>query len=105
MSEINIKRETYKPKAKSTDASIWTRFMDMHSGGGAKLDYENILIHAPERRAREIFEEYFERDSNNVTCECCGEDYSVSEDTYDKHMSIISEYHSSRELLFILDVE
>ncbi len=59
---------------------MWTRFMDMHSGGNQKLDWAYIYIEAPEAAAREIFEGKFGRNPYNVTCDCCGEDYSISED-------------------------
>lgn len=59
----------------------WTHFMDMHSGGGCKTDYEHIYIQAPEEQAVKIFEEKFGRDPHNVTCNCCGSDYSISEDS------------------------
>jgi len=35
---------------------VWTRFMDMHSGGRLKEDpYQFILIEAPENEAKVIF--------------------------------------------------
>lgn len=57
----------------------WTRFMDMHSGGGQKLDWGYIYIEAPEQEAKVIFYNRFGRNPNRVTCTCCGEDYSLSE--------------------------
>ncbi len=57
----------------------FTRFMDMHSGGGCKTDYEYIYIQAPIEKAMTIFEERFGRNPDNVTCDCCGDDYSISE--------------------------
>mgnify|MGYP000151949543 FL=1 len=55
---------------------VWTQFWDMYSGGRTKIgDFERIYIEAPEERAIEVFRERFGRDPNNVTCECCGEDY------------------------------
>lgn len=57
----------------------WTRFMDMHSGGGQKLDWPYIAIQASEDEARRIFYGKFGRNPERVTCTCCGEDYSVSE--------------------------
>lgn len=59
---------------------VWTHFWDMHSGGGQKLDWGHIYIEAPEAEARGTFEKLFGRDPNHVTCNCCGEDYSVSEE-------------------------
>jgi hypothetical protein len=62
----------------------FTRFMDMHSGGSCKIDINGvgkqyIYIEAPEDAAVAIFEERFGRDPHNVTCNCCGNDYSISE--------------------------
>lgn len=31
---------------------MWTRFMDMHSGGGSKEKWEYIYIEAPETRRK-----------------------------------------------------
>jgi len=58
---------------------VWTEFTDMHSGGDQKLEWGHIFIEGTEAEARVIFQELFERDPDNVTRECCGEDYSVSE--------------------------
>lgn len=58
---------------------MWTQFNDMHSGGGRKLDYEHIFIEAEEEKAVELFERIFRRDPYNVTCLCCGQDYSIDE--------------------------
>lgn len=57
---------------------MWTRFMDMHSGGSTKEPpYEYIYIEAPEDEARVIFYNRFGHNPGRVTCTCCGEDYSV----------------------------
>lgn len=59
---------------------MWTRFMDMHSGGGTKeKPYENILIEAPMNEAKVIFYNRFGHSPERVTCTCCGEDYSINE--------------------------
>ena len=59
---------------------MWTRFMDMHSGGRTKVgDKEYIYIEAPQAEAELIFQNRFNRNPNRVTCACCGEDYSISE--------------------------
>lgn len=62
---------------------MWTKFFDMSSGGGTKVfidgkgkDY--IFIELPEADAISYFEQRFGRDPNNVTCNCCGEDYSIN---------------------------
>ena len=58
----------------------WTRFMDMHSGGGMKEPpYEYIYIEAPEDEARVIFYNRFGHNPDRVTCTCCGSDYSIDE--------------------------
>lgn len=59
--------------------SKWTSFMDMHSGGDQKLNYGMIFIEAPEEEAKVIFQNRLGRDPENVTCDCCGEDYSTLE--------------------------
>lgn len=54
--------------------------MDMHSGGRTKIrgvDY--VYIEAPQSEAELLFAKLTKRDPNHVTCDCCGEDYSVSE--------------------------
>jgi hypothetical protein len=48
----------------------------MNSGGKAKTPYETIYIEAPFEVADQIFQEKFGRDPDNVTCECCGPDFS-----------------------------
>ena len=58
---------------------MWTRFMDMHSGGRRKLSHEIILIEAPEAEAELIFQNRFGRNPHRVTCTCCGSDYSIDE--------------------------
>jgi hypothetical protein len=59
---------------------VWTRFMDMHSGGGCKEPpYEKILIEAPESEARVIFYNRFGHNPDRVTCTCCGNDYSIDQ--------------------------
>ena len=62
---------------------MWTLFYDMHSGGGAKEDWESIFIESgSEEEARRIFYNKFGHNPDRVTCTCCGNDYSIdSEDT------------------------
>ena len=54
----------------------YVRFYDMNSGGMAKTPYETIYIEASFTVAAQVFEEKFGRDPSNVTCECCGPDFS-----------------------------
>lgn len=58
--------------------------MDMHSGGGLKTGFEYIYIQWPEKKAKEIFQQLFNRDPDHITCYCCGKDFSIdeSEDLY-----------------------
>lgn len=57
----------------------WTRFFDMSSGGSNKVGPDVIWIQADEEKAVELFESIFKWDPTNVTCECCGQDYSIYE--------------------------
>ncbi len=58
---------------------MWTRFMDMHSGGGLKEgSFSLIFIEASREIAELIFYNRFGHDPNRVSCTCCGEDYSIS---------------------------
>lgn len=59
--------------------TVWTRFMDVHSGGGLKEDFQYCLIEAPEEEAKIIFYNRFGHNPERVSCTCCGEDYSISE--------------------------
>jgi hypothetical protein len=77
--------------------SIWTRFMDMHSGGGEKNGYAYILIEAPQAEAEVIFYNRFDSNPNRVTCTCCGEDYSIGDGTlqsvtgYDRNLRSVEQ--------------
>lgn len=53
--------------------------MDMHSGGGSKENYDYIFIEAPEEEAIKIFTNRFGHHPSRVTCDCCGDDYAISE--------------------------
>lgn len=59
---------------------MWTKFMDMHSGGGCKFKpFEYIYVEGKdEADCLRIFEKETGRDPYHVTCDCCGEDYCVS---------------------------
>lgn len=58
----------------------WTQFWDMHSGGGTKEKWSQIYIEAPQEEAKVIFYNRFGHNPDRVSCTCCGNDYSVSED-------------------------
>ena len=57
---------------------MWTRFMDMHSGGSLKEKWQYIYIEADEKEAKIIFYNRFGHNPERVTCTCCGDDYSIS---------------------------
>lgn len=62
---------------------MWTRFMDMHSGGSLKEKSQYIYIEAPVEEAKVIFYNRFGHNPDRVTCTCCGEDY-----TYDDYETL-----------------
>ncbi len=74
-----MKEKTKKPRKKIKSSIPWTQFFDMHSGGGNKEKWENIYIQAPKSHAKIIFNNRFGHDPDRITCECCGEDYSITE--------------------------
>lgn len=58
----------------------WFEFFDMSSGGSEKTDHSVITIEAQSvHQAISIFEHTFDRDPLNVTCDCCGSDFSISQ--------------------------
>jgi hypothetical protein len=61
------------------EVTMWTRFMDMHSGGGQKEDFHKCYIEAPYDEACSVFYSRFGHNPDRVTCTCCGSDYSVDE--------------------------
>lgn len=58
---------------------MWTRFMDMHSGGGQKEAWQYIYIEAPEEEAKSVFYAKFGHSPDRVSCTCCGSDYSIDD--------------------------
>lgn len=74
---------------------MWTQFFDMHSGGGRKLEWDNIFIEASKEAAIMIFTNLFDHDPYNVTCDCCGDDYSIIE--YDT-LTEATSYERARKL-------
>ena len=53
----------------------------MHSGGDLKEGkYQYIYIEATIEEAEVIFENKFGHNPNSISCECCGEDYSINEE-------------------------
>ena len=70
---------------------MWTKFLDMHSGGGMKeAPYESIYIEAPPEEAKVIFYNRFGHNPERVTCACCGDDYSIgTEESFEQ----LTAYH------------
>lgn len=56
----------------------WTQFMDMHSGGGKKTEYEYIYIETDEDTATTVFCNLFGQHPCSVACACCGSNFSVT---------------------------
>lgn len=60
---------------------MWTKFRDMASGGTRKEKWDIIYIESDnEDESIQIFKNKFGLDPFNVTCSCCGEDYSLTND-------------------------
>jgi len=58
---------------------MWTKFIDMASGGSEKTKFSVIYIETNKENAIGIFEYIFGVDPDNTTCYCCGQDYSIDE--------------------------
>lgn len=56
-----------------------TRFFDMSGGGTEKEDWAIITVNLPEEEAIKWFEDKFDHHPYEVTCDCCGQDYWISE--------------------------
>lgn len=77
-------------KKKMKKSKSWTKFWDMHSGGGSKEKWEMIYIEAPKDEAIVIFYNRFRHNPKRVTCTCCGEDYAIESD---RDLSQLTGYH------------
>lgn len=86
---IGLRSAHRQPMVGAVEGSImWTRFMDMHSGGGLKESpYQYIYIEAPEAEATVIFYNRFGHSPSRVTCTCCGDGYSINEGQSLKQLS------------------
>jgi hypothetical protein len=64
---------------KVTGVKMWWKYFDVYSGGKQKTEWSNIYVEATsEIEANKIFTEKTGRIPDNVTCECCGDDYIVT---------------------------
>ncbi|MBW7977996.1 hypothetical protein RY279_06645 [Bacillus velezensis] len=58
----------------------WFKYRDMSTGGYEKSDYGTIFVEAhDEYKANDIFESELDLDPYGVACDCCGNDFWVSE--------------------------
>lgn len=85
---------------------IWTKFMDMHSGGGTKEDFEYLFIEAPIEEAKIIFYNRFGHNPEHITCTCCGSDYSIyeyqSEEKLKEYLDFLKNHgYEDEEISFI----
>jgi hypothetical protein len=66
---------------------MFTKFYDLSSGGSAKEEFCTLYVELPISEAIEWFIDKYGHDPYNITCECCGSDYSVWEvpKGYDMH--------------------
>jgi hypothetical protein len=75
----------------------WTLFWDMHSGGGTKESpFEMICIEAPEDEAKVVFFNRFGHSPERVSCTCCGQDYSIYEES---ELWILTAHHRNCKTL------
>jgi hypothetical protein len=88
-----------EPQDRYTRVSDWTVFKDAHSGGSKKLRFEIIYIEAPPDTALRIFRHVFKLDPHNVTCDCCGSDYSI----FDERTSFVQASGFSRDCFYNSD--
>ena len=58
---------------------MWTRFSDMYSGGSKKTLYDYLYIEAEQHAAVNAFTHIFGEHPYSVSCNCCGQDFSVRE--------------------------
>jgi len=57
----------------------YTIFYDMSSGGTEKEPFSILAVRMPISQAVWWFEQTYGHNPFYITCECCGEDYSVYE--------------------------
>lgn len=86
---------------------MWVNFTDMHSGGGTKTRFENIYIEADsEERAIDIFKREFNEDPDDVACQCCGSNFSVTAyETLEDATSCDRQWSGKSLELYVKDLE
>ena len=80
---------------------MYVIYLDNYSGGGKSTDYERIIIEAvDEDEADKIFEKKFNYDPYSVSCECCGDDYSITwADTEEELNEYLKEYPQENQII------
>jgi hypothetical protein len=58
---------------------VWTVFWDQGTDGRRKEKWLMICIEAHHQEAIPYFKKRFGHDPQRVTCQCCGQDYSIHE--------------------------
>jgi len=57
---------------------MWTKFFDMSSGGSEKTQWSIIVFEAKKKDAIKYANWKWDIHPDNVTCTCCGTDFSAS---------------------------
>jgi hypothetical protein len=60
-----------------------TRFADLCGGGFQKVPHKTVYVPLPQGEAEDVFEAFFGVDSSKHTCNCCGPDFAVYEETFE----------------------
>lgn len=77
---------------------MWYGFRDMCSGGEEKIEFKLVYFEAENLEEAETkFGREFDRDPNNVTCECCGPDFSAS--LYDTDIEFLESISIDRRMM------
>ena len=91
---------------------MWTRFYDMHSGGGKNMQQDRIYIEAEELEAKRVFFARFDEDPNGMNCSCCGPNYSIVESEtledaaeYDRDGLTLSEFIARDDVAVIYSTD
>lgn len=74
----------------------WTRFYDLHGGGGQKTDFAEVWIEAEYDEAVRIFKEKLDYDPTSSSCDCCGPDFSIYEENEENREDVPSQDENTR---------
>lgn len=79
------------------DRLTWTKVYVNNPRGVRPLPFHWVYIQANETLARAIFEDRFKMSPDQVTCPCCGSDFSLFEE--DGHLKDITQWERDDESL------